>query len=108
MLGGQSFHLVLCETKETRHITWFHHGVFLEVVERRLCLELLDRQDSRHIDPGEHIHAGYILEHTAQEVQVFVHHLGFASKLTADGIPLVDDEDEMLASLDIDALEIGH
>ena len=94
---GQLAHLFLGKAEKLGHAARRHHGVLLEIVERRLRVVLLDGQDSRHVDPGEHVDRRDVLEHAAQHVHVLVHHLRLLVVFAADGVPLVDDHNEALA-----------
>ncbi len=99
MSFGKNLHLRLGETEKRRHIARLHHGVFLKIVQGRLGLVFLDGQDAGHVHPGENPVGIFSLEHATEPVHVAVHRMRSRLVLTADGVPLVDDEEELLASL---------
>ena len=74
ILLRQGTDLVLGETEVPSHLTRFHHGVFLEVVQARLRAVLLDRKNACHINTRKDIIGLDALEHTAQPVHILVHH----------------------------------
>ena len=105
---GKGLHLRLPEAEIACHPPGRHHRILLEIVQRRLGLVFLDGQDARHIDTGKCLQCQPTLEHAAQPAHIAVHSLGAGGKLAADGIPLVDDEDELLLSPVGNTEQQGH
>ena len=100
--------LIFGKAEELSHLARFYHRVLCEVVQCRLGLIFLHRQNASHIDASEDPVGCIVFKHAAQPVDVVVHSCSARLELTADGIPLVDDEDKRLIGLGIDANEQCH
>ena len=105
---GQCFYFLACESEVLRHVEGFHHRILHKIVECRLGLILLDGENARHIDTCEGIAGTRTFEHASQPVHIVVHGRSARLELSADGIPLVDDEDELLACGNRDAHKAVH
>ena len=113
MTFRQHLHLILGESEIAGHGAGLHHGIFLKIVERRLGLVLLDGQDAGHIHSRKHLRGRLAFEKPAQPVHISVCHclvfiVRHVPAFAQDGIPLVDDEDEPVASLKTDADKVLH
>ena len=80
------------EAVEFSSLAWVDDAVLDEVVEGGLRLGLDDREDAGHIDEAEDSAAEVGLEHSAEEVDVFI--LRLLVDVSDEHIPFVDDEDE--------------
>ena len=96
------------KSKSISHSARINHGIFTEVVQCRLGVIPLNWQDSREICTGKDFVGILCLEQAAEQHDIFVEdggsyprhvslHLPPVGELTADGIPLVDDEEKLFA-----------
>ena len=67
------------------------HGVWLEIVQRRLRAVLLDGQDAGHVDRCKDAVCVSRLEQAAQQPYVVFHQLGLVCQFAAECVPFVDN-----------------
>ena len=100
----------MSKSKDISHSARIYHGILPKIVQSRLCVVLLYWQDAGEICPGKDTVGVLGLEQAAEQHDILVQnggdnrrrvalHLLTVGKLAADGIPLVDDEEELFASL---------
>ena len=91
--------LLLGESEKRIHPTRHHHRVFPEIVQRRLRLVFLDWQNTCQIDARKDPGSLYALERTAQPGDVPVNLRRTGLGITANRVPLVDDQEKLFTRL---------
>ena len=115
----QLLNLIVSKSKDISHSAWIYHGILPKIVQCRLGIVLLNRQDASEICPGKDTVGVLGLEQAAEQHDILVKdcrsytgsvalHLAPFGKLAANGIPLVNYEEELFAFFIVNGREDTH